>query len=231
MGSANKPLLPREFRAWLRELLDGWAQGEDEIPSHHNQHAALTDYQCRHASCGDQEIKKLPDGDGLYLWVYADGKKYWRFRYWLGGKEQSLSLGVYPQISLKEARARRDIERNCLNSGLDPSVERVNLKLLAEEAKSRLRIGAQKSPKLQPKYKIDDGIPLRSIRRKRLSGSGDSKWNSYPWSEMKIGQSFLIPGEKKTGNVCWMAATAGKKYQMKFTARKVRGGCRLWRIA
>jgi hypothetical protein len=44
-------------------------------------------------------IRKLHDGDGLYLWVYLDGRKYWRMRYWQAGKEESLSIGVYPKVS------------------------------------------------------------------------------------------------------------------------------------
>ena len=88
----------------------------------------LSDAQCRNAST-QAKIRKLVDEQGLYLWVYPDGRKYWRLRYWQLGKEKSLSLGVYPEIGLKEARARRDAERKKLNSGLDPSSERKAKKL------------------------------------------------------------------------------------------------------
>lgn len=83
----------------------------------------LSDAKCRNATT-QAKICKLADAQGLYLWVYPDGRKYWRLRYWQLGKEKSLSLGVYPNISLKEARDRRDAERKKLNSGLDPSQER-----------------------------------------------------------------------------------------------------------
>ena len=63
----------------------------------------LSDVACRNASSQDKEIRKLSDGGGLYLWVYKDGRKYWRLRYWISGKEKSLSLGVYPKVTLKEA--------------------------------------------------------------------------------------------------------------------------------
>ena len=89
----------------------------------------LSDAKCRSAST-QAKISKLADEQGLYLWVYPDGRKYWRLRYWQLGKEKSLSLGVYPEISLKEARARRDAERQKLNNGLDPSSERKAKKLL-----------------------------------------------------------------------------------------------------
>ena len=84
----------------------------------------LTDPKCRNATSEGNAIRKLSDGGGLYLWVYADGRKYWRLRYWLGGKEKSLSLGVYPDVSLKAARAKRADERKHLDNKLDPSAER-----------------------------------------------------------------------------------------------------------
>jgi Arm DNA-binding domain len=84
----------------------------------------LTDPKCRNAKSEGKTIRKLADSGGLYLWVYADGRRYWRMRYWIGGKEKSLSLGVYPDVSLKDARAKRDAERRHLDNNLDPSEER-----------------------------------------------------------------------------------------------------------
>jgi len=84
----------------------------------------LTNAACQNATSQGKHIRKMADGAGLYLWVYADGQKYWRLRYWIAGKEKSLSLGVYPAISLKEARAKRDAERKKLDHNLDPSAER-----------------------------------------------------------------------------------------------------------
>ncbi len=84
----------------------------------------LTDLACRTAVAGERKILKLSDGRGLYLWVYADTRKYWRFRYTKAGKEQSLSLGVYPEVGLKEARLRCEAERLKLRNHQDPSNER-----------------------------------------------------------------------------------------------------------
>jgi len=81
---------------------------------------------------------ELADDKGLQLWIYADGRKYWRLRYWVGGKEKSLSLGVYPEVTLKQARLRRDAERKRLADGLDPSAER-------RAAKLRARLAAENS--------------------------------------------------------------------------------------
>jgi integrase len=66
----------------------------------------------------------MHDGNGLYLWVYPDGKRYWRMRYWQSGTEKSLSLGVFPHVTLKEARGKRDAIHRQLQDGLDPSAER-----------------------------------------------------------------------------------------------------------
>lgn len=84
----------------------------------------LTDAHCKKASSEGKKIRKLSDGAGLYLWVLDDGSKYWRLRYWLAGKEKSLSLGVYPFVTLKQARAKRDDHRKQLAGNLDPSAER-----------------------------------------------------------------------------------------------------------
>jgi integrase len=94
----------------------------------------LTDAKCKNASSQGKAIRKLADGGGLYLWVYADGRKYWRLRYWLAGKEKSLSLGVYPDVGLKTARAKRHAERKHLDNKLDPSAERKADKLRAKIA-------------------------------------------------------------------------------------------------
>jgi integrase len=84
----------------------------------------LTDAKCKNTKGNPAGIRKLTDGGGLSLWVYPDGRKYWRFRYWLAKKEKSLSLGVYPETGLKQARERRDDERRRLDNNLDPGAER-----------------------------------------------------------------------------------------------------------
>jgi hypothetical protein len=75
---------------------------------------------------------KLGDEKGLYLLVQPTGQKWWRLKYRFGprreGKarqpEKMLSLGVYPDVSLKRARERRDEARKLLADGIDPSAER-----------------------------------------------------------------------------------------------------------
>ena len=70
------------------------------------------------------KTKRLYDERGLYLEISPAGGKWWRLKYRFAGKEKRLSLGVYPDISLKEARAARDEARRLIAQGIDPSARR-----------------------------------------------------------------------------------------------------------
>ncbi|TQC71038.1 tyrosine-type recombinase/integrase [Pantoea dispersa] len=63
---------------------------------------------------------KLSDGGGLYLLVHPGGSRYWRLKYRFSGKEKLLSLGVYPEVPLADARAKRDEAKRLLAAGQDP---------------------------------------------------------------------------------------------------------------
>ena len=71
----------------------------------------------------DKEYK-LTDGAGLYLLIKPNGAKYWRLKYRVAGKEKKLSIGVYPDISLAEARLKREEARKIIASGGDPSEQK-----------------------------------------------------------------------------------------------------------
>ncbi|WP_033576370.1 tyrosine-type recombinase/integrase [Dickeya chrysanthemi] len=64
---------------------------------------------------------KLADGGGLYLLVNTNGARYWRLKYRIAGKEKLLALGVYPDVSLADARTLRDKAKKALAAGADPS--------------------------------------------------------------------------------------------------------------
>ncbi len=66
---------------------------------------------------------------GLHLWVKPNLKKYWIFRYSQGGKQQNVSLGPYPRVSIAEARLKGQELRNQIDSGLNPLVERQKKKI------------------------------------------------------------------------------------------------------
>jgi len=88
---------------------------------------ALTDTTVRHAKAQSKPYK-LFDSRGLFLHVMPHGGKWWRFKYRFFGKEKLLSLGVFPDVSLKEARNRRDAERKKLGDKIDPAVNRKAIK-------------------------------------------------------------------------------------------------------
>src|SRR3984893_12699731 len=87
----------------------------------------LTDTAIRNAKPGEKPVR-LFDGGGLYLEVSPTGGRWWRLKYRFDGKEKRLSLGVYPDVSLKEARDRRNASRKLLADGIDPSENRKAMK-------------------------------------------------------------------------------------------------------
>lgn len=80
----------------------------------------LTDTSIRAAKPTDKPFRMF-DAGGLYIEVAPSGGKWWRFKYRVDGKEKRISLGVYPDVSLKTAREKRDDVRKTLASGVDPS--------------------------------------------------------------------------------------------------------------
>jgi integrase len=87
----------------------------------------LTEIAIKNAKPGSS-IRKLSDGNGLVLLVYPNGSKYWVYRYRYLGKEKTLSLGVYPEVRLAEARLKLADARRMLSDGQDPSEARKAVK-------------------------------------------------------------------------------------------------------
>lgn len=94
---------------------------------------ALTDTAIKTAKPGVKAVK-ISDSDGLYLLVQPSGGKWWRFDYRFDGKRKTLSMGVYPDVGLKDARARRDEARRQVANGVDPSAYRKASKTARAEA-------------------------------------------------------------------------------------------------
>lgn len=65
-------------------------------------------------------VGRHADGNGLYLEVTAAGGRYWRWKYRFGGKEKRMAFGVYPSVTLREARERCEAARQVLKAGDDP---------------------------------------------------------------------------------------------------------------
>ena len=109
---------------------------------------ALTNTRIRKAKIKDKQYK-LFDGQGLIVLVHPNGSKYFRWRYYIEGREKLLSLGVYPVISLSTAREERLIAEQLLKQGYDP-VEHYR----KERAKIKARIAEEKRIRDNPFRKI-----------------------------------------------------------------------------
>ena len=90
----------------------------------------LTELSIKQAKASEKQYK-LTDGEGMYLRVYPNGSKYWQLQYWFDGKQKVLSLGVWPEVGLIEAREKRSIARKKIRLGIDPIGEQ---KILKQEA-------------------------------------------------------------------------------------------------
>jgi integrase len=92
---------------------------------------SLTKIECDRATCpADRPYARLTDGKSMYLEVTAAGGKYWRLKYRYGGKEKRLALGVYPTVSLAQAREAREVARKVLATGEDPAQVKQDAKLI-----------------------------------------------------------------------------------------------------
>ncbi len=69
-----------------------------------------------------EKSRKIADGGGLYLEINRNGSKYWRLAYRFGGKQKTLALGVYPSVSLSDARAKAEVAKKTVREGSDPSL-------------------------------------------------------------------------------------------------------------
>jgi len=98
---------------------------------------SLTDLAIRNAKPKETPYK-LSDGGGLFLWVQPTGRKWWRYAYRYDGKQKLFALGIYPEVTLAEARDAHMRARKVLASGIDPNTEKreAKRKVLLNEANS-----------------------------------------------------------------------------------------------
>lgn len=133
----------------------------------------LTDPEVKNAKPRAKHYK-LADG-GMFMLVNPDGAKYWRLKYRVAGREKKLSLGVYPEVTLKEARDNREAARALIREGKDPSAERKADKHAAKLASSRRRcsawvraeaVGGPSARRCRrPAKQSAEGLPLKPARR------------------------------------------------------------------
>lgn len=79
----------------------------------------LTEIKIRNTKPTEKPIK-LTDGNGMHLLIQPNGSKYWRLQYRFSGKQKMLALGVYPEMSLSEARRRKDEAKQLIANSIDP---------------------------------------------------------------------------------------------------------------
>ncbi|EBQ2128661.1 DUF4102 domain-containing protein [Salmonella enterica] len=96
---------------------------------------ALTDAKIR-AAKPDEKPYKLADSGNMFLLVHPNGSRYWRLRYRIQGKERTLALGVYPDVSLSDAREKRDAARKLIAEGIDPCEQKRANKSLPDTAQT-----------------------------------------------------------------------------------------------
>ncbi len=113
----RRPALSVDILACVGVSLGVTAQYRMRLPP------MLTDTAIRSAKPREKPYK-LADGGGLYLLINPNGSRWWRLKYRVDGREKLLSIGVYPDVPLKDAREERDEARRLLAKGVDPGEKR-----------------------------------------------------------------------------------------------------------
>ena len=128
----------------------------------------LTDMQVKRAK-PKEKAYKLFDGGGLFLWVSSTGAKSWRLKYRSPetGKEKTITLGLYPDFSLGQAREWRQAMRSLIKRGIDPALQRKEQERQAEEERRRLGMtfDAVAEEFFDHKTRISEGHKARQRRR------------------------------------------------------------------
>lgn len=112
---------------------------------------ALSDAKVRQLQPTEKNYK-VPDEKGMFLLVKSTGSKLWQMKYRYGGKENIFSIGTYPEVSLKEARARRDRARTLLANGVNPNESKRAAKATQHGANSFAAIGREWYEKQLPTW-------------------------------------------------------------------------------
>jgi len=109
--------------------------------------------------------QKVADGGGLYLFVTPNGTKAWRLAYRYNGKQKSLSFGLYPVVTLGEARNRRERAKKLLADGIDPSAQRKLDRIATEAGENTFRSVAEE---LLEKHRLEGRAQATLIKNRWL---------------------------------------------------------------
>ncbi|MCG7399706.1 tyrosine-type recombinase/integrase [Caballeronia zhejiangensis] len=130
---------------------------------------ALTDVAIKSAKPRDRSYR-LYDTGGLYLELFPNGSKLWRWKYRFEGKEKRLAFGKYPEVGLKDAREKRDDARKLLRTGVDPSGNKQRLEAakqfqaastfgaVANDWYERMMSGMAESHRVKVKARLENDI-------------------------------------------------------------------------
>ena len=112
----------------------------------------LTENAIREAPVREKQYK-IYDGGGMFLLIHPNGSKYWRMKYTFDGKSKLASFGVWPGVSLKEARERRHEAKQKIKMGINPVEEkRKNKQLQQKQTKVKVRNESVQSKKNPTAY-------------------------------------------------------------------------------
>lgn len=120
---------------------------------------ALTDALIKAAKPHDK-LYELNDERGLTLEITPQGAKRWRFRFQLNGKRNRLSLGLYPEVRLKDARIRRDELRILISKGIDPATERATQREIEQGGNSFETIASKWFTKFSANWTQAHGVTV-----------------------------------------------------------------------
>ncbi|HEX9020902.1 MAG TPA: integrase arm-type DNA-binding domain-containing protein, partial [Nitrospirota bacterium] len=116
----------------------------------------LSEQKVKKAKSRQKQVTHF-DGGGLFLLVSPSGGKLWRFKYRFGGKEKILAFGKYPEITLADARQKREAARRQIANGIDPGEVRKAQKLAKDSNETNFEVVAREwhekfSPRLSHRY-------------------------------------------------------------------------------
>ncbi len=121
-----------------------------------------------------QSTVKLSDGGGLQLWIEPRGSKLWRLAYRFGGKQKKLAIGVYPTVTLAQAREQREQAKRLLAAGIDPGQQR-KLDRLARANSEATTFAV---------------VAAELLAKKRREGEANNTIGKREWLYGRAGESF-----------------------------------------
>lgn len=129
-----------------------------------------------------EKLTKLSDSGGLQLWVFPDGAKRWRLAYRFGGAQKTLALGVYPDLGLKDARAKREEAKKLLDAGTDPGQQKQ----------------LEKAQKIVSQANTFEGLARELIQKKTQEGKAATTLTKIEWL---LGMAFPLLGPRPIAEI------------------------------